>query len=121
MAAFEQHVVAEQVGVQVGAGQGEEFRSQLGDFRQAVAQQRQLILGQAQRQARPLLLHPIQAAVAGAFEDVVAGGQMQTRQQPTDFGAMVRVGLDHVLAGQSRLQQRGLLRQLAQGLALFGA
>ena len=103
--------------MQVGARQGEDARLQFGHLVQAVAQQRQLFVVQLQGQHRAFFEHPVEAAVAAAFQNLLAGRQVQARQPGADFRAVVGVGLADVLAGQARLQQRRLAGQFAQGLA----
>ncbi|MCY1179462.1 hypothetical protein D9M73_198660 [compost metagenome] len=74
-----------------------------------------------QGQRRTFSEHPVQAAIALALQHSFAGGQVQARQQGADFGAVVGIGLVHMLACQARLQQRRLAGQFAQGFAASGA
>ncbi|MNJ52306.1 hypothetical protein D3C77_476360 [compost metagenome] len=80
MGAFEQHVVAEQVGVQVGARQGHDLRVVLSDLVQASLKQLALLGVQARHQLGTGLQHPVQAAVGLALQDLVTGGQVQVAE-----------------------------------------
>ena len=116
VSAFEHHVVTEQVGVQVGLGQGEDLRLVRGDFRQRRLQQRGLLLVQARQQFGARFQHPVQAPVGAALDDALAGGQVNVRQQLADLGTVLVVRQLDVLARQTRLQQRRLAAQFAQAM-----
>ena len=121
VAAFEQRVVAEQVGMQVGARQRPQtigLRFQLGE---RLAQQRQMVFRQAQGHAGALLQHPIESAVAGAVQRRVAGGQVHARQPVAQFRALLCIRPLHMTTRQAGLQQRRLVGESPQGVAVAGA
>lgn len=75
--------------MQVGARRRRMRAFQLGHLVQAVAQQRQLFVMQLQGQHRAFFEHPVEAAVAAAFQNMLAGRQVQARQPGADFRAVV--------------------------------
>ncbi|MDF2796513.1 MAG: hypothetical protein K0S85_4266, partial [Pseudomonas orientalis] len=74
MRAFEHRVIAEQVGVNVGARQGEDLRLVGFDLAQRVLQQALLCIVEVRNQLRALTEHPVQPAVGPALQHLVALG-----------------------------------------------
>ncbi|MOA54184.1 hypothetical protein D3C78_1777590 [compost metagenome] len=104
MCAFEHRVIAEQVGVDVGPWQCEDFLFLLGDFFQCPLQQIFLLRFEVRKKLRAFFQHPVQAAIGLALDHVGLGRQVQMSKQFTDLDTMLRVRLLDVLAGQARLQ-----------------
>ena len=120
--AFEHRVIAEQIGVNVGAWQRENVSLVGFDLAQRVLQQALLRVVKVRNQLRTFGEHPVQPAISLALQHFLAlSGQVQMAEQVANLGAMLCVGFLDMFAGQAWLQQRRFALQFAQGHAVGGA